>query len=185
MLVIPRICTGLQLAVISLAKPYGGEQTGLTLQQTFSCRQKDLRPVRFENRGIVVPQKSWSAKRERQYVHIKDSLLDPGTSDEIEAAYDTHMADPSRAVAASAVKARLAYPFRPCRRSHCAPQRSRRASCRRAADRLVGNSNQTTAERGRRFEAAKPPCVDVGHPDAGGLAKRLNSQYARGGTLQK
>ena len=25
-----------------------------------------------------MPQKAWSAKRERQYVHIKDSLLDQG-----------------------------------------------------------------------------------------------------------
>jgi len=25
-----------------------------------------------------MPQKTWSAKRERQYVHIKDSLLDQG-----------------------------------------------------------------------------------------------------------
>ena len=25
-----------------------------------------------------MPQKAWSAKRERQYVHIKDSLLDSG-----------------------------------------------------------------------------------------------------------
>jgi hypothetical protein len=28
--------------------------------------------------GSVMPQKAWSAKRERQYVHIKESLLDRG-----------------------------------------------------------------------------------------------------------
>jgi len=27
---------------------------------------------------MVMPQKTWTAKRERQYVHIKDSLLDQG-----------------------------------------------------------------------------------------------------------
>jgi len=27
-----------------------------------------------------MPQKAWSAKRERQYVHIKDSLLELGTA---------------------------------------------------------------------------------------------------------
>ena len=28
-----------------------------------------------------MPQKAWSAKRERQYVHIKESLLDSGKSE--------------------------------------------------------------------------------------------------------
>jgi hypothetical protein len=28
--------------------------------------------------GSVMPQKTWSAKRERQYTHIKDSLLEGG-----------------------------------------------------------------------------------------------------------
>jgi len=32
-----------------------------------------------------------------------------------------------------------------------------------------------TAERGGRFEAAKTPGVDVGRPDAGGLAQRVES----------
>ncbi len=30
------------------------------------------------SKGAVMPQKAWSAKRERQYVHIKDSLLERG-----------------------------------------------------------------------------------------------------------
>jgi len=29
-----------------------------------------------------MPQKAWSAKRERQYEHIKDGLLDRGTSED-------------------------------------------------------------------------------------------------------
>jgi len=28
-----------------------------------------------------MPQKTWSAKRERQYAHIKDSLIDRGKKD--------------------------------------------------------------------------------------------------------
>lgn len=32
---------------------------------------------RFDQ-GVVLPKKAWSAKRERQYMHIKDSLLDQG-----------------------------------------------------------------------------------------------------------
>jgi hypothetical protein len=30
-----------------------------------------------------MPQKSWSAKRERQYAHVKDSLLDRGKSESL------------------------------------------------------------------------------------------------------
>jgi len=29
-------------------------------------------------KGTVMPQKAWSAKRERQYVHVKDSLIERG-----------------------------------------------------------------------------------------------------------
>ena len=32
-----------------------------------------------------MPQKSWSAKRERQYVHIKDSLLERGKGEQVAA----------------------------------------------------------------------------------------------------
>ena len=32
----------------------------------------------FTLKGSVMPQKAWSAKRERQYVHIKASLLERG-----------------------------------------------------------------------------------------------------------
>jgi hypothetical protein len=39
--------------------------------------------------GIAMPQKTWSAKRERQYAHIKESLLERGkpqpTAEEIAA----------------------------------------------------------------------------------------------------
>ena len=32
-----------------------------------------------------MPQKSWSAKRERQYAHIKDSLLERGKAEQVAA----------------------------------------------------------------------------------------------------
>jgi hypothetical protein len=32
-----------------------------------------------------MPQKSWSAKRERQYTHIKDSLLERGKGEQVAA----------------------------------------------------------------------------------------------------
>ena len=32
-----------------------------------------------------MPQKSWSAKRERQYAHIKDSLLERGKGEQVAA----------------------------------------------------------------------------------------------------
>src|SRR5215210_533223 len=35
-----------------------------------------------ETKGVTMPQKAWSAKRERQYEHIKDSLEDRGTSED-------------------------------------------------------------------------------------------------------
>jgi hypothetical protein len=31
----------------------------------------------FNTQGSVMQQKAWSAKRERQYAHIRDSLLIP------------------------------------------------------------------------------------------------------------
>jgi len=31
------------------------------------------------NQGTAVPKKAWSAKRERQYAHIKDGLIVRGT----------------------------------------------------------------------------------------------------------
>jgi len=34
--------------------------------------------LNFITKGSAMPQKSWSAKRERQYAHIKDSLLESG-----------------------------------------------------------------------------------------------------------
>lgn len=34
----------------------------------------------FKTKGSVMPQKTWSAKRERQYAHIKDSLIEGGKS---------------------------------------------------------------------------------------------------------
>lgn len=37
----------------------------------FSCPIQTLQ-------GSVVPQKTWSVKRERQYTHIKDSLMEGG-----------------------------------------------------------------------------------------------------------
>jgi len=37
----------------------------------------------FNTKGSVMPQKAWSAKRERQYEHIKDSLLEDGKPESV------------------------------------------------------------------------------------------------------
>jgi hypothetical protein len=37
----------------------------------------------FKTQGSVMQQKAWSAKRERQYAHIKDSLLEGGTRESV------------------------------------------------------------------------------------------------------
>jgi hypothetical protein len=50
------------------------------------CDEQQTRPIiatKIDSplqplKGSVMPQKTWSAKRERQYVHIKDSLLESG-----------------------------------------------------------------------------------------------------------
>lgn len=77
--VIPSICTGLQLAVISLAQPCGAEQTEPRLAADIQW-PANMTCGLFGARtgGIVIPQKSWRAKRARQYVRIEDSLLDQG-----------------------------------------------------------------------------------------------------------
>ena len=51
--------------------------------------------------------------------------------------------------------------------------KSLRALRRLPGDRLIRNRGQRTAECGGRFEAAKASGFDVGRPDAGGLAQRV------------
>jgi hypothetical protein len=49
-------------------------------QQTRSVIATTIASSLQQLRGSVMPQRAWSAKRERQYAHIKDSLLESGKS---------------------------------------------------------------------------------------------------------
>ena len=58
---------------------FGEEQTGRCVTANMNLfPQRCSRPERPHAKGVVMPQKTWSARRERQYLHIRDGLLDRG-----------------------------------------------------------------------------------------------------------
>lgn len=68
--------------MMGISHLFGEEQTGRRVTANMNLfPQRCSRAERPCAKGVVMPQKTWSAKRERQYVHIKDSLLDRGRAE--------------------------------------------------------------------------------------------------------
>jgi len=55
-----------------------------------------------------MPQKSWSAKRERQYAHIKNNLIDRGKAEPLAEEIAAHIVNKERAQHGESVMASMA-----------------------------------------------------------------------------
>src|SRR3954447_21814393 len=50
--------------------------------RTVRGRQRGVIPRQHRQGGSMMPQRAWSAKRERQYEHIKEGVLERGESED-------------------------------------------------------------------------------------------------------